>query len=83
MDKLKSFLMMIVLTVTIIVSAPVHSLAQEATLDYSGSLWSRSTLTGDWGGVRNELAETGIIFKASATQIYQGTISEGFDDDTY
>ena len=83
MDKLKSYLMMIVLTVTIIVSAPVHSLAQEATLDYSGSLWSRSTLTGDWGGVRNELAETGIIFKASATQIYQGTISEGFDDDTY
>jgi len=83
MDKFKSFLMKIVLTVTIIVGAPLQSLAQEAMPDYSGSLWTRSTLTGDWGGVRNELAETGIIFKASVTQIYQGTLSDGLDDDEY
>ena len=27
---------------------------------YSGDIWSRSTLTGDWGGFRNYLAKKGV-----------------------
>ena len=55
-----------------------------ATPDYSGSLWTRSTLTGAWGCARNELAKKGITFKASVTQIYQGTLEQMVvDDDKY
>ena len=28
--------------------------------DYSGDLWLRPALTGDWGGLRNTLAEKGV-----------------------
>jgi hypothetical protein len=43
---------------------------EEAT--YSGDLFSRSTLTGDWGGTRNDLAERGLTFDANLTRIEQG-----------
>lgn len=44
---------------------------------YSGSLWSRSTMTGDWGDVRNTLATKGITFDASLTQVEQGVVGGG------
>lgn len=44
---------------------------------YSGDIWSRSTFTGDWGGVRNDLAKKGITFDIYATQTYQGVTSGG------
>jgi len=34
---------------------------------YSGDLWNRSTLTGDWFGVRNDMAAKGITFDMSLT----------------
>ncbi len=48
---------------------------QEAT--YSGDLFSRSTLTGDWGGARNDLAAKGLTFDANLTQIEQGVVDGG------
>jgi porin len=48
---------------------------------YSGDLLARSTLTGDWGGARNDLAARGITFDASLTQVAQGVGSGGKDDD--
>jgi len=53
--------------------------AQQAasTHPYSGELLSRSTLTGDWGGTRNELAAKGVTLDASLTQIEQGVVSGG------
>jgi porin len=44
---------------------------------YSGDFLTRSTLTGDWGGARNELAAKGVTFDASLTQIEQGVVSGG------
>ena len=44
---------------------------------YSGDFWTRSTLTGDWGGARNDLAKKGIIFDLGLTQVYQGTVDGG------
>ena len=44
---------------------------------YSGDFLTRSTLTGDWGGARNDLAAKGITFDASLTQIEQGVVSGG------
>ena len=45
--------------------------------NYSGDFWSRSTLTGDWGGARNDLAEKGVTFDLTLTQIAQGVIDGG------
>ncbi len=47
---------------------------------YSGDFWTRSTLTGDWWGFRNELAAKGITFDMSVTQVYQGILGGGKDE---
>jgi porin len=44
---------------------------------YSGDLFERSTLTGDWGGARNDLAKKGLTFDANLTQVEQGVVSGG------
>jgi porin len=46
---------------------------------YSGDFWTRSTLTGDWGGLRNELAAKGITLDVNFTQTVQGIVSGGKD----
>ena len=48
-----------------------------STRPYSGAFFDRSTLTGDWGGARNDLAAKGITFDANLTQIEQGVVSGG------
>ena len=45
--------------------------------DYSGDLWSRKYMTGDWGGARTKLAEDGISFKLNLTQVFQGNARGG------
>lgn len=67
-------------------AAPAAAAAEgkaEATLppaaNYSGDIWERSTLTGDWGGTRNELAQKGLTLDAYSTQIYQGVLTGGKD----
>lgn len=59
------------------VRAPVKAQEEESGHQYSGDLLSRSTLTGDWGGLRNEWAEKGVTFDANVTQIEQGVVSGG------
>jgi porin len=49
----------------------------EEEVTYSGDFLSRSTLTGDWGGTRNDLAEKGLTFDANLTQIEQGVVDGG------
>lgn len=53
--------------------------AEEASTSnpYSGELGFRSTLTGDWGGARNYLANKGVIFDLTLTQIFQGILGGG------
>src|SRR5215470_17636351 len=46
---------------------------------YSGDIWSRSTLTGDWWGIRNQLAEKGITFDVDITQVGQGVVDGGIN----
>ncbi|WP_213182700.1 hypothetical protein [Desulfosarcina cetonica] len=36
------------------------------------SWWSRERLTGDWGGIRTDLAGRGVTFDLSFTGFYQG-----------
>ncbi|RIK65924.1 MAG: hypothetical protein DCC65_11630 [Planctomycetota bacterium] len=45
--------------------------------DYTGDIWSRSVLTGDWGGARTELASHGILFDMQVTQFLQQNAKGG------
>src|SRR5689334_18975866 len=44
---------------------------------YSGDFWSRLSLTGDWGGLRNEWAAKGVTLDMSITQVGQGVVGGG------
>ncbi len=52
-----------------------------STESYSGDFLTRSTLTGDWGGLRNDLAARGVTFDLSLTQVGEGIVSGGRDQD--
>jgi porin len=41
-------------------------------------MWSRSTLSGDWGGVRDQWAARGLTVNFDATYTFQGVVSGGF-----
>ena len=47
--------------------------------NYSGDFGLRSTLSGDWGGLRNDLAARGVTLEMSLTQSAQGVVHGGKD----
>jgi porin len=65
----------------VVISLVVKLGAQEAppSAPYSGDLWTRSTLSGDWWGVRNKLAAKGVTLDMSLTQSAQGIVHGGKD----
>jgi len=51
----------VALALTLLVLAnPASAQPVEAPDTYGGDFWSRPRLTGDWGGLRDELAKKGI-----------------------
>ncbi len=48
--------------------------------DYTGDLWSRRHLTGDWGGLRTTLAEHGVTLSVDLLQTYQAVVDGGRDE---
>jgi porin len=55
--------------------------SEEATLfpvpSYGGDLWSRSFLTGDWGGLRSTLAKNGVQLEIETMHVFQDVSSGG------
>ena len=51
--------------------------ADASPMSYSGDFWMRSTLSGDWGGLRNDLAAKGVTIDTSLTQVGQGIVHGG------
>ncbi len=47
------------------------------SLSYGGDLWTRPALTGDWGGLRNQLAEKGVKTDIEVVQYLQGNAHGG------
>ena len=45
--------------------------------NYSGDLWSRSYLSGDWRGTRSDLAKKGIQADVQFVQIFQSVVDGG------
>jgi porin len=62
-------------TVAVLLIMAPFALAADQT--YSGDFFKRSTMTGDWGGVRNDLAKKGITFDMNMTQTEQGVVDGG------
>jgi porin len=50
--------------------------------NYSGDVWSRPGLTGDWGGLRNTLAAKGVNPDVDLVQSLQGLNSGGLSNDS-
>ena len=48
--------------------------------DYSGDFWDRSTMFGDFDGLRNDLYDQGVTLDGQVTQVYQGVVSGGSAD---
>ena len=46
---------------------------------YSGAFFSRTTLTGDWAGVRNDLSRKGVTVDLNLTQVEQGVVNGGLN----
>jgi porin len=69
----------IIVLLAIFLLAPARAADTPPANPYSGDLWTRSTLTGDWWGVRNQLAEKGITIDMSLTQAAQGIVHGGKD----
>lgn len=68
----------LVLTALLVLVLGRAAIAAEAGA-YAGPLVERSTLTGDWGGVRDRMAAKGVTFDASVTQVGQGVVAGGKD----
>lgn len=49
---------------------------------YADDMWTRSTLTGDWGGARTDLAEHGVQLGLEWTQGVQAVVDGGRDRET-
>ena len=48
--------------------------------DYTGDLWTRRYLTGDWGGWRTKLADRGVTLSVDMLQAYRGVVDGGLDE---
>jgi porin len=68
---------LLVLFLALLSASPAGAQQAPAAGPYSGDLLTRSTLTGDWAGLRNDLAERGVTFDLSLTQIEQGIVRGG------
>lgn len=54
-----------------------NAAADEAAAATSESLWTRKTLTGSWGGLRDAMAERGVSFGLRYTGDVWGVVSGG------
>ena len=61
----------------IFLAARAHAADAPPANPYSGDIWTRSTLTGDWGGLRNQWADKGVTFDMDITQVGQGAVGGG------
>src|SRR5499426_2040435 len=76
---MKKFTITMTVLAVIGMSLSTRASAQETSSKdpYSGDLLTRSTLTGDWGGFRNEWAQKGVTIDLNVTQIGQGVVNGG------
>jgi porin len=75
--KRSEFFALVLFLLGIGICTGTQATAQDGPATYSGDVRSRSTLTGDWGGVRNDLAGKGVTLDLTLTQVEQGVTDGG------
>jgi len=61
-------------------SIPLHAMPYDAPETWGGDWMSRPRLTGDWGGVRDDLSKKGIVFDMDVYWMPQEITSGGKDE---
>lgn len=59
--------------------APAEAPDSPEASPWAGDLWSRSRLTGDWGGARDQAAARGLTVDFDTTYTFQGVAGGGFE----
>lgn len=77
----KAFLGLITLAAPLATTGQEQSKGLLPVPDYSGDLWTRSHLAGDFNGGRTDLANKGIQFDVNWTQVGQTILNGGREED--
>ena len=77
MTSRRLVLVLAVVAATLVVPAVATAQLTPMPQTYSGDLWSRPRLTGDWGGWRDEAAKRGIFLDVDLNQTLQGVADGG------
>ena len=77
--SISKILVVFALLQSLFLSAELQAADAPSATPYSGDIWTRSTLSGDWWGFRNELAAKGVTIDMSLTQAAQGIVHGGKD----
>ena len=81
-SRTRSILLLALSLTAIVTVVPGPAMAQfDGPEKYGGDLFSRPRLTGDWGGVRDEMAKRGIFLDLDYLQILQGVQEGGRKND--
>jgi len=60
-------------------SAPAQAQPVEMPATWGGDIWSRPRLTGNWGGLRDDLGKQGVVFDVDLLATPQAVVSGGKD----
>ena len=79
---MKKLTILSALLATLGASMPLHALPYATPPTWGGDLATRPRLTGDWGGVRDDLAKKGVVFDADVYWAPQAITGGGKDGAT-
>ena len=75
-----TYIVLVVLCLAPLNPGRVLAQADSQPPPFGGAWDSRLKLTGDWGGLRDQLRDHGVTLDISTTAYYQGTASGGLED---
>lgn len=75
--KRSAFIVTIIFTILMLSCMQTGAAETTDASNYSGDFWNRSTLTGDWCGLRDDLFREGVKIDFTVTQLTQGVVGGG------
>jgi len=81
MGKRNNYLAILKFLLVLLLISAFQPLAFAEGLTAEESIWNRSYLTGNWGGLRPRIVDKGITLDLEYTSTYQGLLSGTGNDD--
>jgi porin len=82
MENMKNTLRLTALLSALGIALPLHAMPSAAPETWGGDLESRPRLTGDWGGVRDDMAKKGVVLDLDLYWMPQTITSGGKDENS-